>query len=84
MATSESSPCQLSKLHLYVSVRLSGRSSVLQVQRGGVWRTVCSEGWNNWLGVSACRQLGYSRCSSVLQFILSESSDLSESCSDAF
>ncbi|XP_041807066.1 transmembrane protease serine 3 [Chelmon rostratus] len=42
-------------------VRLSGRSSVVQVQRGGVWRTVCSEGWNNWLGVSACRQLGYSR-----------------------
>ncbi|XP_047193170.1 transmembrane protease serine 3 isoform X1 [Scophthalmus maximus] len=42
-------------------VRLSGRSSVLQVQRGGVWRTVCSEDWNNWLGVSACRQLGYSR-----------------------
>uniref|UniRef100_UPI0037E6F914 transmembrane protease serine 3 n=1 Tax=Semicossyphus pulcher TaxID=241346 RepID=UPI0037E6F914 len=42
-------------------VRLSGGSSVLQVQRGGVWRTVCSEGWNNWLGVSACRQLGYSR-----------------------
>uniref|UniRef100_A0A8C9Z2C9 Transmembrane serine protease 3 n=1 Tax=Sander lucioperca TaxID=283035 RepID=A0A8C9Z2C9_SANLU len=42
-------------------VRLSGRSSVLQVQRGGVWKTVCSEGWNNWLGVSACKQLGYSR-----------------------
>ncbi|XP_032386277.1 transmembrane protease serine 3 [Etheostoma spectabile] len=42
-------------------VRLSGRSSVLQVQKGGVWRTVCSEGWNNWLGVSACKQLGYSR-----------------------
>nr|XP_046259662.1 transmembrane protease serine 3 [Scatophagus argus] len=42
-------------------VRLSGWSSVLQVQRGGVWRTVCSEGWNNWLGVSACKQLGYSR-----------------------
>ncbi|XP_078118987.1 transmembrane protease serine 3 [Sander vitreus] len=42
-------------------VRLSGRSSVLQVQRGGVWRTVCSDGWNNWLGVSACKQLGYSR-----------------------
>ncbi|XP_056910259.1 transmembrane protease serine 3 [Takifugu flavidus] len=41
-------------------VRLSGRSSVLQVQRGGVWMTVCSEGWNNWLGDSACRQLGYS------------------------
>ncbi|KAM9850641.1 transmembrane protease serine 3 [Aulostomus maculatus] len=42
-------------------VRLSGRSSVLQVQRGGTWRTVCSEEWNNWLAVSACRQLGYSR-----------------------
>ncbi|XP_054471728.1 transmembrane protease serine 3 [Anoplopoma fimbria] len=42
-------------------VRLSGRSSVLQVQRGGAWRTVCSEGWNNWLGISACKQLGYSR-----------------------
>lgn len=42
-------------------MRLSGRSSVLQLQRGGVWRTVCSEGWNNWLGVSACKQLGYSR-----------------------
>nr|XP_057937569.1 transmembrane protease serine 3 isoform X2 [Doryrhamphus excisus] len=40
-------------------VRLSGRSSVLQVQRGGVWRTVCSEDWNNWLGASACKQLGY-------------------------
>ncbi|XP_058477332.1 transmembrane protease serine 3 isoform X2 [Solea solea] len=42
-------------------VRLSGRSSVLQVQKGGVWRTVCSEDWNNWLGVCACKQLGYSR-----------------------
>ncbi|XP_026231659.1 transmembrane protease serine 3 [Anabas testudineus] len=41
-------------------VRLSGKSSVLQVQKGGVWRTVCSEDWNNWLGLSACRQLGYS------------------------
>ncbi|XP_037646086.1 transmembrane protease serine 3 [Sebastes umbrosus] len=41
-------------------VRLSGRRSVLQVQRGGVWRTVCSEGWDNRLGVSACKQLGYS------------------------
>ncbi|XP_028248739.1 transmembrane protease serine 3 isoform X2 [Parambassis ranga] len=41
-------------------VRLSGRSSVLQVQRRGEWRTVCSEDWNNWLGRSACRQLGYS------------------------
>nr|XP_020462229.1 transmembrane protease serine 3 [Monopterus albus] len=42
-------------------VRLSGRNSVLQVQKGGVWWTVCSEDWNNWLGVSACKQLGYSR-----------------------
>ncbi|CAB1417873.1 unnamed protein product [Pleuronectes platessa] len=42
-------------------VRLSGKSSVLQVQKGGSWRTVCSEEWNNWLGVSACKQLGYTR-----------------------
>ncbi|KAK2906424.1 transmembrane protease serine 3 [Channa argus] len=42
-------------------VRLSGRSSVLQVQKAGVWRTVCSEDWNNWLGMSACKQLGYPR-----------------------
>ncbi|XP_047456187.1 transmembrane protease serine 3 [Mugil cephalus] len=41
-------------------VRLSGTSSVLQVQKKGEWRTVCSEDWNNWLGVSACKQLGYS------------------------
>uniref|UniRef100_A0A3Q1FX45 Transmembrane serine protease 3b n=1 Tax=Acanthochromis polyacanthus TaxID=80966 RepID=A0A3Q1FX45_9TELE len=52
-------------------VRLSGRSSVLQVQRKGEWKTVCSEDWNNWLGISACKQLGYSRfcktqCSSGL------------------
>ncbi|XP_028992204.3 transmembrane protease serine 3 [Betta splendens] len=40
-------------------VRLSGRSSVLQIQKEGVWSTVCSEDWNNWLGVSACKQLGY-------------------------
>ncbi|XP_008277682.1 transmembrane protease serine 3 [Stegastes partitus] len=42
-------------------VRLSGRSSVLQIQRKGEWKTVCSEDWNNWLGISACKQLGYSR-----------------------
>uniref|UniRef100_A0A3B5QVI6 Transmembrane serine protease 3 n=1 Tax=Xiphophorus maculatus TaxID=8083 RepID=A0A3B5QVI6_XIPMA len=42
-------------------VRLSGRSSVLQVQKRGEWRTVCSEEWNNQLGISACKQLGYSR-----------------------
>ncbi|XP_026151291.1 transmembrane protease serine 3 [Mastacembelus armatus] len=42
-------------------VRLSGRSSVLQVQKQGLWRTVCSDDWNNWLGVSACKQLGYPR-----------------------
>ncbi|KAM9804820.1 transmembrane protease serine 3 [Neosynchiropus ocellatus] len=41
-------------------VRLSGRSSVLQVHKGGFWRTVCSEDWDNQLGVAACRQLGYS------------------------
>ncbi|KAM6934114.1 transmembrane protease serine 3 [Xenentodon cancila] len=42
-------------------VRLSGRKAVLQVQKQGEWRTVCSEDWNNRLGVSACKQLGYSR-----------------------
>ncbi|XP_008436768.1 transmembrane protease serine 3 isoform X1 [Poecilia reticulata] len=42
-------------------VRLSGRSSVLQVQKRGEWRTVCSEEWSNQLGISACKQLGYSR-----------------------
>uniref|UniRef100_A0A8C7U9V9 Transmembrane serine protease 3a n=1 Tax=Oncorhynchus mykiss TaxID=8022 RepID=A0A8C7U9V9_ONCMY len=42
-------------------VRLSGKSSVLQVLSGGVWRTVCSEDWNSALGLSACKQLGYSR-----------------------
>ncbi|KAE8299036.1 Transmembrane protease serine 3 [Larimichthys crocea] len=41
-------------------VRLSGRSAVLQVRRGSIWRTVCAEDWNNWLGMSACKQLGYS------------------------
>ena len=46
---------------VWMSVRLSGKSSVLQVQKGGLWRTVCSEEWNNWLGVSACKQLGYTR-----------------------
>ncbi|KAJ8012691.1 hypothetical protein DPEC_G00045520 [Dallia pectoralis] len=40
-------------------VRLSGRSSVLQVYSEGVWRTVCSEDWNHALGFSACQQLGY-------------------------
>ncbi|XP_023806242.1 transmembrane protease serine 3, partial [Oryzias latipes] len=42
-------------------VRLSGRRSVLQVQRRGEWRTVCADNWNNSLGLSACKQLGYSR-----------------------
>ncbi|RVE57762.1 hypothetical protein OJAV_G00202470 [Oryzias javanicus] len=42
-------------------VRLSGRRSVLQVQRRGEWRTVCADNWNNTLGLSACKQLGYSR-----------------------
>uniref|UniRef100_A0A3P8XFF7 Transmembrane serine protease 3a n=1 Tax=Esox lucius TaxID=8010 RepID=A0A3P8XFF7_ESOLU len=41
-------------------VRLSGKSSVLQVFSEGLWRTVCSEDWNHALGFSACHQLGYS------------------------
>ncbi|KAA0721941.1 Transmembrane protease serine 13 [Triplophysa tibetana] len=40
-------------------VRVSGRSSVLQVYSRGLWRTVCFEGWDSNLGSSACRQLGY-------------------------
>ncbi|XP_056621414.1 transmembrane protease serine 3 [Triplophysa dalaica] len=40
-------------------VRVSGRSSVLQVNSRGLWRTVCFEGWDSNLGSSACRQLGY-------------------------
>ncbi|KAK7165898.1 hypothetical protein R3I93_005853 [Phoxinus phoxinus] len=40
-------------------VRVSGRSSVLQVFSRGSWRTVCSEGWDSHLGSLACRQLGY-------------------------
>ncbi|KAK2909182.1 hypothetical protein Q8A67_005019 [Cirrhinus molitorella] len=40
-------------------VRVSGRSSVLQVFSKGSWRTVCSEGWDSHLGSVACRQLGY-------------------------
>ncbi|KAE8299022.1 Transmembrane protease serine 3 [Larimichthys crocea] len=35
-------------------------ASVLEVRRGSIWRTVCAEDWNNWLGMSACKQLGYS------------------------
>ncbi|KAL4609098.1 transmembrane protease serine 3 [Arapaima gigas] len=42
-------------------VRLSGRSSVLQVRNGRVWNTVCSEHWTPDLGLSACKQLGYPR-----------------------
>nr|XP_055070930.1 transmembrane protease serine 3 [Misgurnus anguillicaudatus]XP_055070931.1 transmembrane protease serine 3 [Misgurnus anguillicaudatus] len=42
-------------------VRLSGKSSVLQVLNDGVWRTVCADGWTDDLSLSACRQLGYSR-----------------------
>ncbi|KAK0136014.1 Transmembrane protease serine 3 [Merluccius polli] len=42
-------------------VRLSGKRGVLQVLSGGVWRTVCSENWNNVLGRYACKQLGYPR-----------------------
>ncbi|KAK9969705.1 hypothetical protein ABG768_027857 [Culter alburnus] len=42
-------------------VRLSGKSSVLQVLTNGVWRTVCSDNWDSDLSLSACKQLGYSR-----------------------
>ncbi|XP_077072848.1 transmembrane protease serine 3 isoform X1 [Siphateles boraxobius] len=42
-------------------VRLSGKSSVLQVLNNGVWRTVCAENWDSNLSLSACKQLGYSR-----------------------
>ncbi|XP_019910252.2 transmembrane protease serine 3 [Esox lucius] len=53
--------CFCHLLHLTVSkVRLSGKSSVLQVFSEGLWRTVCSEDWNHALGFSACHQLGYS------------------------
>ncbi|XP_066542037.1 transmembrane protease serine 3 [Hoplias malabaricus] len=41
-------------------VRVSGKSSVLQVLSEGVWSTVCSEDWDPALGSSACKQLGYS------------------------
>uniref|UniRef100_A0A8C8HVH7 Transmembrane serine protease 3b n=1 Tax=Oncorhynchus tshawytscha TaxID=74940 RepID=A0A8C8HVH7_ONCTS len=41
-------------------VRLSGRSSVLQINSRGVWGTVCSTNWDHTLGYSACKQLGYS------------------------
>uniref|UniRef100_A0A8C1Y905 Transmembrane serine protease 3a n=1 Tax=Cyprinus carpio TaxID=7962 RepID=A0A8C1Y905_CYPCA len=33
-------------------VRLSGKSSVLQVLIGGVWRTVCAENWDSELSLS--------------------------------
>ncbi|XP_051870454.1 transmembrane protease serine 3-like [Pristis pectinata] len=41
-------------------VRVSGKSSVVQIYAGGVWRTVCWEGWNTLHGTAACKQLGYS------------------------
>ncbi|XP_062861790.1 transmembrane protease serine 3 [Trichomycterus rosablanca] len=41
-------------------VRVSGKSSVLQILTGGVWSTVCSDLWDPDLGFSACKQLGYS------------------------
>ncbi|RXN06023.1 transmembrane protease serine 3 [Labeo rohita] len=42
-------------------VRLSGKSSVLQVLIEGVWRTVCAENWDADLSLAACKQLGYLR-----------------------
>lgn len=53
------SPCP--NLSVSLSVRVSGRSSVLQVFSWGSWRTVCAEGWDSHLGSVACRQLGYNR-----------------------
>ncbi|XP_072369257.1 transmembrane protease serine 3 isoform X2 [Scyliorhinus torazame] len=41
-------------------VRVSGKSSVVQIYTGGTWRTVCWEGWNAVHGTAACKQLGYS------------------------
>ncbi|XP_059822214.1 transmembrane protease serine 3-like isoform X2 [Hypanus sabinus] len=41
-------------------VRVSGKNSVVQIYAGGVWRTVCWEGWNSLHGTAACKQLGYS------------------------
>ncbi len=52
---------QSSNLSVSLSVRVSGRSSVLQVFSRGSWRTVCSEAWDSHLGSVACRQLGYNR-----------------------
>uniref|UniRef100_A0A8C6MED7 Transmembrane serine protease 3a n=1 Tax=Nothobranchius furzeri TaxID=105023 RepID=A0A8C6MED7_NOTFU len=49
---------------------LSGNRSVLQVQKRGEWKTVCSEDWNNVLGLSACKQMGYSRSLLWLHSIL--------------
>ncbi|XP_062384580.1 transmembrane protease serine 3-like [Sardina pilchardus] len=50
-------------------VRVSGRSSVLQVRSKGVWLTVCSEPLEANLGQTACKQLGFSSfvSSSALQ-----------------
>ncbi|XP_060688812.1 transmembrane protease serine 3 [Hemiscyllium ocellatum] len=41
-------------------VRVSGKSSVVQIYSGGTWRTVCWDGWNAVHGTAACMQLGYS------------------------
>ncbi|XP_043556130.1 transmembrane protease serine 3 [Chiloscyllium plagiosum] len=41
-------------------VRVSGKSSVVQIYSGGTWRTVCWDGWNAVHGTAACKQLGYS------------------------
>ncbi|XP_016419390.1 transmembrane protease serine 3 [Sinocyclocheilus rhinocerous] len=51
----------VTKVQPFVTVRLSGKSSVLQVLIEGVWRTVCAENWDSELSLSACKQLGYLR-----------------------
>ncbi|XP_078264729.1 transmembrane protease serine 3 [Rhinoraja longicauda] len=40
-------------------VRVSGKSSVVQVYSGGEWRTMCWDGWDAAHGNAACKQLGY-------------------------
>ncbi|KAM9417894.1 transmembrane protease serine 3-like [Salvelinus alpinus] len=52
-------------LGIGLGVRLSGRSSVLQINSKGVWRTVCSANWDHTLGYSACKQLEYSSARSL-------------------
>uniref|UniRef100_A0A4W4FHM2 Transmembrane serine protease 3a n=1 Tax=Electrophorus electricus TaxID=8005 RepID=A0A4W4FHM2_ELEEL len=58
-------------------VRVSGKSSVLQVRTEGVWRTVCSDDWDPDLGSSACKQLGYSSIIGTFSHSLSSKTECS-------